>query len=75
MTEIDTSLLQARPIPAQRVHLANRYVDPSKIAGKWQVNRQWSFVNASIESMPPSQLPPLGAPHETKGQLTAWVVE
>jgi hypothetical protein len=38
-------------------------------------NRRWSFVNAGVESMPPSQLPPLGTPHQTKDQLTAWVVE
>jgi hypothetical protein len=46
-----------------------------KVTKHVRVNRRWSFVNASVESMPPSQLPTLGAPHQTKGQLTAWVVE
>ena len=46
-----------------------------KVTRYIRVNRRWSFVNASVESMPPSQLPPLGTPHQTKGQLTAWVVE
>ena len=46
-----------------------------KVTKHIRVNRRWSFVNASVESMPPSQLPPLGSPHQTKGELTAWVVE
>jgi hypothetical protein len=46
-----------------------------KVTKHIRVNRRWSFVNASVESMPPAQLPPLGRPHQTKGQLTAWVVE
>ena len=40
-----------------------------------RVSRRWSFVNASAESMQTSQLPPLGTPQQTKGNLTAWVVE
>jgi hypothetical protein len=46
-----------------------------KVTKYIRVNRRWSFVNASVEPMPPSQLPALGHPHQTKGQLTAWVVE
>ena len=46
-----------------------------KVTKYIRVNRRWSFVNASVEPMPPSQLPALGQPHQTKGQLTAWVIE
>ena len=46
-----------------------------KVTKYIRVNRRWSFVNASVEPMPPSQLPALGPPHQTKGQLTAWVIE
>lgn len=40
-----------------------------------RINRRWSFVNANVEPVPPSQLPQLGSPQQTKGILTAWVVE
>jgi hypothetical protein len=40
-----------------------------------RIGRRWSFVNASVEPVPPSQLPQLGSPQQTKGNLTAWVVE
>jgi hypothetical protein len=46
-----------------------------KVTKYIRVNRRWSFVNDSVESIPSSQLPALGRPHQTKGQLTAWVVE
>ena len=40
-----------------------------------RVGRRWSFVNANVEPVPPSQLPQLRTPQQTKGNLTAWVVE
>ncbi|MBV9875929.1 MAG: hypothetical protein JO025_14460 [Verrucomicrobia bacterium] len=46
-----------------------------KVTKYIRVNRRWSFVNASVEPMPPSQLPSLGRPRQTRGQLTAWVIE
>ena len=46
-----------------------------KVTKHIRVGRRWSFVNASVEAMHPSQLPPLGTPNQNKGNLTAWVVE
>jgi hypothetical protein len=46
-----------------------------KVTKYIRVSRRWSFVNASVEPMPPSLLPSLGTPQQTKGQLTAWLVE
>jgi hypothetical protein len=40
-----------------------------------RIGRGWSFVNANVEPVQPSQLPQLGTPQQTKGDLTAWVVE
>jgi hypothetical protein len=40
-----------------------------------RIGRRWSFVNANVEPVAPSQLPQLGTPHETRDGLTAWVVE
>jgi hypothetical protein len=38
-------------------------------------SRRWSFVNANVEPVPPSQVPQLGTPYQSRGGLTAWVVE
>jgi hypothetical protein len=46
-----------------------------KVTQHIRVGRRWSFVNATVEPVQPSQLPQLGAPQQTKGDLTAWVVE
>jgi hypothetical protein len=40
-----------------------------------RIGRRWSFVNANVEPVQPSQLPQLGTPHQSRGGLTAWVVE
>jgi hypothetical protein len=40
-----------------------------------RIGRRWSLVNACVELMPPSQLLQLGTPYQTRGGLTAWVVE
>ena len=46
-----------------------------KVTKHIRVGRRWSFVNANVEPVPPSQLPQLRTPQQTKGNLTAWVVE
>jgi hypothetical protein len=46
-----------------------------KVTKHIRVGRRWSFVNANVEPVPPSQLPQLGTAQQTKGNLTAWVVE
>ena len=40
-----------------------------------RTGRRWSFVNANVEPVQPSQLPQLGTPYQSRGGLTAWVVE
>jgi hypothetical protein len=46
-----------------------------KVTKHIRVGRRWSFVNANVEPVPPFQLPRLGTPQQTKGNLAAWVVE
>jgi hypothetical protein len=46
-----------------------------KVTKHIRVGRRWSLVNANVEPVPPSQLPQLGTPQQTKSDLTAWVVE
>jgi hypothetical protein len=40
-----------------------------------RIGRRWSFVNANVEPVQPSQLPQLGTPHQSRGGLAAWIVE
>ena len=40
-----------------------------------RVSRGWSAVSATVQSMEIRELPPLGTPRQTKGNLTAWIVE
>jgi hypothetical protein len=40
-----------------------------------RVSRGWSAVSATVHSMEIRELPPLGTPLQTKGDLTAWIVE
>jgi hypothetical protein len=40
-----------------------------------RVNRGWSAVSATVQSMEIRELPPLGPPQQIKGNLTAWIVE
>ncbi len=35
----------------------------------------WSAVSAAVRSMEIGELPPLGTAQQTKGNLTAWIVE
>jgi hypothetical protein len=46
-----------------------------KVTKHIRVNRGWSFVNASVQSMGIRELPRLGRPHQTEGTLTAWIVD
>jgi hypothetical protein len=39
-----------------------------------RVSRGWSFVNANVQSMEIQDLPSLGTPQQTRGNLTAWIV-
>jgi len=40
-----------------------------------RVSRGWSAVSATVQSMEIRELPRLGTPQQTKGELTAWIVE
>src|SRR5258707_13898317 len=40
-----------------------------------RVSRGWRGVSAAGQSMGIGELPPLGTPQQTKGNLTAWIVE
>jgi hypothetical protein len=40
-----------------------------------RIGRRWSFVNANVEPVQSSQLLQLGTPYQSRGGLTAWVVE
>jgi hypothetical protein len=46
-----------------------------KVTKHLRASRGWSFVNASVELISVQQLPTLGTPQQSKGALTAWVVE
>ena len=46
-----------------------------KLTKHIRVSRGWSAVRATVQSMEVRELPPLGTPQQTKGNLTAWIVE
>jgi hypothetical protein len=46
-----------------------------KLTKHMRVSRGWSAVSATVQSMQIAELPPLGTPQQTKGNLTAWIVE
>jgi len=46
-----------------------------KLTKHMRISRGWSAVSASVQSMAIGELPPLGTPQQTKGNLTAWIVE
>jgi hypothetical protein len=46
-----------------------------KLTKHIRVSRGWSAVGVSVQSMQIADLPPLGTPQQTKGNLTAWIVE
>ena|GEM_PF-1716819 len=45
-----------------------------KVTKHMRVSRGWSFVSASVQSMGIRELPALGTPQQTKGNLTAWII-
>ena len=40
-----------------------------------RMNQGWSTVQAVVEPMEFQELPPLGDPSHTEGELSAWIVE
>jgi hypothetical protein len=46
-----------------------------KLTKHVRVSRGWSAVSASVQSVQIAELPRLGTPQQTKGNLTAWIVE
>lgn len=40
-----------------------------------RLSRGWRDVHATVESLHARELPPLGTPWHTEGDLTAWIVE
>jgi len=46
-----------------------------KLTKHLRVSRGWSAVSATVQSMQIAELPQLGTPQQTKGNLTAWIVE
>ena len=46
-----------------------------KLTKHMRVSRGWSAVSATVQSMEIRELPPLGTPQQTEGELTAWIVE
>jgi len=46
-----------------------------KLTKHMRVSRGWSAVSATVQSMGIRELAPLGTPQQTKGNLTAWIVE
>jgi hypothetical protein len=46
-----------------------------KLTKHMRVSRGWSAVSATVQSMQIVELPPLGAPQQTNGNLTAGIVD
>jgi hypothetical protein len=46
-----------------------------KLTKHMRVSRGWSAVSVSVQSVQIAELPTLGTPQQTKGNLTAWIVE
>jgi hypothetical protein len=40
-----------------------------------RMNQGWKTVHATVEPIEVQQLPPLGSPTHTQGDLNAWIVE
>ena len=40
-----------------------------------RMNQGWRTVQVIVEPMEPQELPPLGAPTHTEGDVNTWVVE
>jgi hypothetical protein len=46
-----------------------------KLTKHIRVSPGWSAVSATVQSIEIRELLPLGTPQQTKGNLTAWIVE
>src|SRR5258708_7537694 len=46
-----------------------------KVTKHIRVGRRWSFVNATVEPVQPTQFPKIGAPKKNKGSIRAGVVK
>ncbi len=46
-----------------------------KVTKHIRVSRGWSAVSVSVQSMQIGELPSLGTPQQTRGNLTAWMVD
>jgi hypothetical protein len=47
----------------------------SEITRHTRMNQGWSTVQTTVESIEQQDLPPLGAPTHTEGDVKAWIVE
>jgi hypothetical protein len=47
----------------------------SEFTRHMRMNQGWSTVHASAEPVAFAELPPLGEPAHTEGELSAWIVE
>lgn len=47
----------------------------SEITRHTRMNQGWSTVQTTVEPIEEQELPPLGAPSHTEGDLNAWIVE
>jgi hypothetical protein len=47
----------------------------SEITRHTRTNQGWGTVNTTVELMEQQELPPLGAPTHTEGDVKAWIVE
>jgi len=45
-----------------------------KLTEHTRVNQRWSGVHATVEPMEFRELPPLGEPTHTEGDLNAWIL-
>jgi hypothetical protein len=46
-----------------------------KLTKHTRVSRGWSAFSISVQSIQIGELPPLGTPQQTRGNLTAWIVD
>ena len=47
----------------------------SDITRHTRMNQGWSTVQTTVEPIEEQELPPLGAPTHTEGDVKAWIVE
>jgi hypothetical protein len=47
----------------------------SEITRNTRMNQGWSTVQTTVEPIEQQELPPLGAPKHTEGDVNAWIVE